>query len=115
MDIETIRIICKSLPHVTEDIKWEHDLVFSIGAKMFCVTGLDENPVSASFKTSDEVFEELSNLPGFKPAPYLARYKWILVEDISILKKAELETYVKQSYELVKAKLPAKTRKLLED
>lgn len=115
MDIETIRSICKSLPYVTEDIKWEHDLVFSVGEKMFCVTGLDENPVSMSFKASDEVFEELSTLPGFKPAPYLARYKWILVEDISILKKAELETYVKQSYELVKAKLPAKTRKLLEN
>ncbi|WP_300664059.1 MmcQ/YjbR family DNA-binding protein [Fluviicola sp.] len=115
MDIETIRNICTHLPHVTEDIKWEHDLVFLIGEKMFCVTGLDENPVSASFKASDELFEELSNLPGFKPAPYLARYKWILVEDISILKKVELESYVKQSYELVKAKLPAKIRKSFED
>ncbi len=115
MDIETIRSICTSLQHVTEDIKWEHDLVFSIGEKMFCVTGLDESPVSMSFKATDEVFEELSILPGFKPAPYLARYKWILIEDISILKKAELESYVKQSYELVKAKLPAKIRKLLVD
>ncbi len=115
MDIETIRSICTGLPHVTEDIKWEHDLVFSIGEKMFCVTGLDENPVSASFKVTDEVFEELSVLPGFKPAPYLARYKWILVEDISILKKTELESYVRQSYELVKAKLPAKIRKSLGD
>lgn len=115
MDIEAIRSICTNLPHVTEDIKWEHDLVFSIGEKMFCVTGLDESPVSMSFKATDEVFEELSVLPGFKPAPYLARHKWILVEDISILKKEELESYVKQSYELVKAKLPAKTRKSLGD
>ena len=37
MDIEKLRAICKALPAVTEDIKWEHDLVFSIGGKMFCV------------------------------------------------------------------------------
>lgn len=115
MDIETIRDICKDLPHVTEDVKWEHDLVFSIGQKMFCVTGLDETPVSASFKVADEEFEELSNRPGFKPAPYLARHKWVLLEDISLLKKSELEARIKQSYELVKAKLPAKIRKDLDN
>jgi predicted DNA-binding protein (MmcQ/YjbR family) len=115
MDIETIRNICKDLPHVTEDVKWEHDLVFSIGLKMFCVTGLDETPVSASFKVTDEEFEEMSNRPGFKPAPYLARYKWVLLEDISLLKKSELEARIRQSYELVKAKLPAKTRKDLDN
>lgn len=114
MDIETMRSICQAFPGVTEDVKWEHDLVFSVGLKMFCVIGLDENPVSASFKVKDEEFEELSNRPGFKPAPYVARYKWVLLEDISLLKKSALETYIKQSYELVKAKLPAKIRKELD-
>jgi len=113
MDIETIRSICNAFPGVTEDIKWEHDLVFSVGLKMFCVTGLDETPVSASFKVRDDAFEELSNRPGFKPAPYVARYKWVLCEDIALLKKAELEAFVKQSYELVRDKLPAKIRKEL--
>lgn len=42
MIIEDIQTICKSLPGVTEDIKWGHDLVFSIGGKMFCVVGLDQ-------------------------------------------------------------------------
>ena len=115
MDIETIRTICKELPHVTEDVKWEHDLVFSIGLKMFCVTGLDETPVSVSFKVKDEEFEELSNSSGFKPAPYVARYKWVLLEDISMLKKSELEAYIRQSYELVKEKLSAKIRKELDN
>ena len=26
---------CRSLPGATEDIKWEHDLIFSVGGKMF--------------------------------------------------------------------------------
>ena len=106
--------MCKALPHVTEDIKWGHDLVFSIGNKMFCVAGLSELPTSASFKVTDEEFEELSNREGFQPAPYVARYKWVLVQDIQTMSSKEWEQYVRQSYELVKAKLPAKVRKQLD-
>jgi predicted DNA-binding protein (MmcQ/YjbR family) len=40
MNVEDIQNICRQLPAVTEDIKWGHDLVFSIGGKMFCVVGL---------------------------------------------------------------------------
>ena len=42
MTIEEIQKICKSLHSVTEDIKWEHDLCFCIGGKMFVVVGLDQ-------------------------------------------------------------------------
>lgn len=111
MDIETIRTICRALPAVTEDIKWEHDLVFSIGAKMFCVAGLDQSPTSASFKVKDDEFEEICSRPGFKPAPYVAKYKWVWVDDISKVKKTEWKHFIRQSYDLVKVKLPAKLRK----
>ena len=113
MNIEDIQKICASLPAVTEDIKWEHDLVFSIGAKMFCVVGLDQQPTSASFKVSDESFDEMSIREGFKPAPYMARHKWIWVDDINRMKKKEWEKYISLSYELVKEKLPAKLKKTL--
>lgn len=114
MDIEAIRSICQSFPGVTEDVKWEHDLVFSVGLKMFCVVGLDESPISASFKVKDEEFEEIAGRPGFKPAPYVAKYKWVLIDDISRMTRKDWEHYIHQSYELVKAKLPAKLRKQLE-
>jgi predicted DNA-binding protein (MmcQ/YjbR family) len=113
MNIEDIRTLCRALPAVTEDIKWGHDLVFSIGAKMFCVAGLDQTPTSASFKVKDEEFDEMCNRQGFKPAPYVARYKWVLAEDINKMKKAEWEHYLKQSYHLVKDKLPVKLKKQL--
>ena len=77
MNIEDLQNICKKLPGVTEDIKWEHDFVFSIGGKMFCVVGLDHLPTTASFKVSDEEFDEMCTRPGFKPAPYVAKYKWV--------------------------------------
>ena len=113
MTIEEIRDYCLKLPGVTEDIKWEHDLVFSVGEKMFCVVGLDQSPVTASFKVRDDEFEEICTWPGFKPAPYVAKYKWVWIEDINKMKKADWKKYLQQSYELVKNKLSLKLRKQL--
>ncbi|HEV7334231.1 MAG TPA: MmcQ/YjbR family DNA-binding protein [Flavisolibacter sp.] len=112
MNTETLRTLCLQLPAVTEEIKWEKDLVFSIGEKMFCVTSFEE-PFKASFKVPDTDFEELCVSEGFAPAPYLARAKWVLVSNDACLSRQEWATYVKQSYELVKAKLSRKQRKEL--
>ncbi|GEO11475.1 MmcQ/YjbR family DNA-binding protein [Segetibacter aerophilus] len=114
MNIEDIQSICKELQAVTEDIKWEHDLVFSIGGKMFCIVGLDQAPTSASFKVKEDEFEELSNREGFKPAPYVAKYKWVLTDDINRMSKTDWKRYIEQSYNLVKDKLPNKTKKQLD-
>ena len=107
MNIESLRDYCRSLPAVTEDIKWGHDLCFSVAEKMFCVAALDGR-LSVSFKVKDEEFDELSTSPGIRPAPYVARYKWVLVEEMSRLSRKEWEHYIKQSYDLVRAKLPKK-------
>ncbi len=114
MDIESLRQLCNSFPGVTEDIKWGHDLCFSIGGKMFCVTGI-EPPLSASFKVKDDEFDDMSSRPGMEPAPYVARYKWILVTDASKLSKKEWEHYIRQSYELVRSKLPKKILAALDE
>jgi predicted DNA-binding protein (MmcQ/YjbR family) len=110
MHLETLRAFCLSLPAVTEDVKWEHDLCFSIGGKMFCVASL-EPPLSFSFKVNPEDFEELSVLPGLTPAPYLARYHWILASEGNTLSQAEVEKRVQTSYEMIKSKLPKKALK----
>jgi predicted DNA-binding protein (MmcQ/YjbR family) len=113
MTIEELRAICKKLKGATEDIKWENHLCFNIGDKMFLITAPDEVPVSASFKTSNEDFDQLSIKKGFKPAPYLAKHKWVFVEDIDLLNVKQWNYYAKQSYELIASKLPAKTKKQL--
>ena len=66
MNIETLRDFCRALPAVTEDVKWGHDLCFSVAGKMFCVASLD-GPLTFSFKVRDEEFDELSNSPGLRP------------------------------------------------
>ena len=115
MNLEELRTYCLSLPGVTEDLKWEHDLCFSVGNKMFLVVDPDEVPTSASFKTSNEDFAELTGREGFRPAPYLARHQWVWVEDIGRLTDAEWRVYARLSYDLVFAKLPVKVRKQLAE
>ena len=107
MNIETLREICMKLPFVTEDVKWGNDLCFCIGAKMFCVAPLN-NIFSITVKVTDDEFQELTHIDGIVPAPYVAKYKWILVTDIDKYSAKEWEQYIHQSYELVKAKLPKK-------
>jgi predicted DNA-binding protein (MmcQ/YjbR family) len=113
MNIEDLQVICKKLKGVTQDIKWENHLCFNVGGKMFLITSPDNVPVSASFKASDEEFEELSMREGFMPAPYLARYKWVHVDDINRLSKKQWEHYATESYRLIASKLPSKLRKEL--
>ena len=113
MTIEILQSICKSFPAVTEDIKWESHLCFNIGDKMFLVTSPDVVPQTATFKVSDEDFELLQEKEGFKPAAYLARYKWIYVDNIARLSRPEWEHYLKQAYEIVASKLSAKKKKIL--
>jgi predicted DNA-binding protein (MmcQ/YjbR family) len=74
MTVDFLRQFSKTLPAVTEDIKWGADLCFCVGARMFCVTGL-EGPFSASFKVQDEEFDEMSVREGMEPAPYIVRDK----------------------------------------
>jgi predicted DNA-binding protein (MmcQ/YjbR family) len=111
MTLEEIQAICSQLPAVTQDIKWEDHLCFNVGGKMFLITSPDTFPVTASFKTSDENFELLSARPGFKPAPYLARNKWIYTEDIRLMNEAEWKRYIEEAHMIVASKLPKKFQK----
>jgi len=112
MQLESLQKFCLSLPAATEDIKWDNDLCFSVGSKMFCVMAL-EPPFKCSFKVRDDEFDELSNKDGFMPAPYMARAKWVTVIKASMLQKKEWEQFIRQSYELIKVKLTKKTRMVL--
>jgi predicted DNA-binding protein (MmcQ/YjbR family) len=112
MNVEELRAYCLAFPAVTEDIKWDNDLCFSVGGKMFCVASL-ESPLRISFKVKDDEFDELSMREGFIPAPYMARAKWVSVTDSSVLKTKEWQTLVAQSHDLVKQRLTKKLRKEL--
>src|SRR5262245_57519619 len=66
--LKTLMQYCRKLPHATEDVKWEKDLVFSVGGKMFAVFDQDEM-LQLSFKAPAEEFNRLTKLPHIIPAP----------------------------------------------
>jgi predicted DNA-binding protein (MmcQ/YjbR family) len=110
MIIEEIRSICKKLKGVTEDIKWSDHLCFNVGGKMFLVTAPDHYPVSASIKVSDEEFETLPLRDGIIPAPYMARHKWVYLDDINRFSRKQWEQYINEAYTIVASKLPIKIK-----
>jgi predicted DNA-binding protein (MmcQ/YjbR family) len=59
-------------------------------------------------KCTPEKFYELVEVEGISPAPYVGRYKWILLANSNVLPFDELETLIRQSYALVVAKAPKK-------
>lgn len=115
MDSESVRAHCLSFPHATENVQWGNDLVFKIAGKMFAVVAL-EGPVKyiMSFKVTEEKFNELIEGEGIDPAPYMARNKWIALERFGVLKDKELKALLRQSYDMVFAKLPKKTQAQLK-
>lgn len=106
MHIEELRKHCMSFPGATEHEIWGNDLTFKVGNKMFAHTALEVAPVWLSFKTSDEKFAELIERQNVIPAPYLARAKWVALETREAIPAGELRELIRDSYDLVVAKLP---------
>jgi predicted DNA-binding protein (MmcQ/YjbR family) len=113
MDASWIRELCLSFPSVTEHVIWGNDLTFKVAGKMFAHAVLEPAPVWLSFKASPENFYELTERPGIIPAPYLARAQWVALETKDALSFRELSEFVRDSYDLIVAKLPKKTRESL--
>src|SRR5438132_14203724 len=110
MNVDRLREVCLSFPGTTEQIQWGHDLLFKVGGKMFALAPLEPAPVCLSFKTSPENFAELTERPNIIPAPYLARAQWVALQTRDALSADELARLLRESYDMVFAKLPKKAR-----
>jgi predicted DNA-binding protein (MmcQ/YjbR family) len=110
MNVDWLRELCLSFPHATEQIQWGSDLLFKVGGKMFAVTPLEPAPVCLSFKASPENFAELTERPNIIPAPYLARAQWVALQTRDAVPQGELSQLLRESYDMVFAKIPKKLR-----
>jgi predicted DNA-binding protein (MmcQ/YjbR family) len=113
MDVEEVRRICLGFPHCTEHVQWDNDLVFKVAGKMFAVAALDPGGHWLSFKCSPEDFAELTERANIIPAPYMARALWVSLQTRNALPRAEITQRLRDSYDLVYAKLSKKTKALL--
>ena len=116
MDIEQLREFCSAWPGVSESVKWEDDLVFSVAAKMFVVTALrGPHRGRLSFKVDPDRFLELTDQPGMIPAPYMARAFWISITEPERFDDLQTKAFLRRSYELVRSGLSKKQQLALGD
>jgi predicted DNA-binding protein (MmcQ/YjbR family) len=109
-DSDWIRKLCLSLPDATEDMPWADDLCFKVRGKIFTGMALSEGRFPRlTLKAAPEAFHELLETEGISPAPYVGRYKWVMLANSNVLPADELETLIRKSYNLVAAKAPKKT------
>ncbi len=110
MNVDSVRGYCLSFPHARENLQWGETLCFKVDGKIFALLSLASVPPTLCFKCAPEKFVELCEQEGIRPAPYLGRYKWVLLEWLDALRDDELEELILQSYEMVLAKSKSKAK-----
>ena len=111
MDREGVGKVCLALPGATLDHPFgdDHD-AYKVGGKMFCMVGAKG---SISFKVSDIAYEVLTDDGRARPAPYLARNKWVNLPRIDDWPDDELAEHLAIAHSIVAAKLTKKARAAL--
>jgi predicted DNA-binding protein (MmcQ/YjbR family) len=103
---------CRALPGATEDVKWEKDLIFSVGGKMFAGFQMPEGQPLA-FKVDPLAFDGLVGKNGIVPAPYMAKHSWISVTDRAKVPEKKLTSLLEDAHRIVAAGLSARAQAAL--
>lgn len=106
---------CGSLPATSHVVQWGGASVWKVGGKIFaiCSNWDDGDGHRFSFKCTDLSYRILSEQDGLAPAPYLARAKWIQLQELSALSDEELRGYIEAAHAIVASKLTKAKRKAL--
>lgn len=111
MTLAGLRAFALGLPQATVIQQWGEVLVFKVGGKMFLLIPFEGSlSESMSFKPEEDRFEELAGTDGLRPAPYLARARWVQVEDMDAFSAATLQGWIRMSHRTVVAGLSKKKR-----
>ena len=114
MRLRRLKSFALALPQTKVVSQWG-GLVFKVAEKAFFMISLDGETISGViFKCTPEEFAELTDTDGIGQAPYFAKRMWVRVEDLAALPEPELNNRIRQSYDLVVAKLPKKVQAALK-
>ena len=114
MTPKTFEARCLRLTAATKVVQWEGTSVFKVGGKMFALSGgYTASSGGYMFKVSDMAYAMLIENGVARPAPYLARAKWVQLVSNNALPDAELAGYLARAHALIVAKLTRKTRREL--
>ncbi|RZJ02130.1 MAG: MmcQ/YjbR family DNA-binding protein [Brevundimonas sp.] len=111
MDRAGVGKVCLALPGATLDHPFgEHHDAYRVGGKMFVMVG---ERGGISFKVSDIAYEVLTETGHARPAPYLARNKWVNLPRVDDWPDDELVEHMAIAHGIVAAKLTRKQRAAL--
>lgn len=100
-----------ALPGATCHVQWGDERVYKVGGKMFAAT--DGAGTSLSLKATDIAYEVLTESGRARPAPYLARARWVRFDDLAALDEAEVAVWLATAHGLVAGKLTRASRREL--
>jgi predicted DNA-binding protein (MmcQ/YjbR family) len=104
---------CNSLLATSHVVQWQGSDVWKVGDKMFAICSGQDHPLPGiTFKTSALDYEVLREMPGLRPAPYLASrgMKWIQRYDHPGLGDEDLRHCITESHRIVASGLSRRKR-----
>jgi predicted DNA-binding protein (MmcQ/YjbR family) len=103
-----LRRACLAFPGAQADRKWGNVDTMLVRRKMFAVFILDEQqkPVDFWFNAGNDRFLELTDQPGFRPAPYMGRWHWVSTRTPQTMTLPVWQPLLRASWERVVRKLP---------
>jgi predicted DNA-binding protein (MmcQ/YjbR family) len=75
--LERLRSIALALPEATEELTWETEVNFRVRNKIFLFPGSGDR---VTVKAERDELPALLADPRFRPAPYLARGGWVVLD-----------------------------------
>lgn len=118
MGLDRTREFLLSLPRVEETLQWDN-LVYwvldkAVGGKMFAMLEPEPGgPHVLGFAVPPNRFHDLLEIDGVRPAPYLARAHWVVVNTWSIFPERDLHTHLRAAYDRIEGKMPPRTQRLI--
>ena len=101
---------CGSLKATTHVVQWGNASVWKIGGKIFAIFPYwgEGSEHKISFKCSDLNYQVLCELNGIIPAPYLARAKWVQIQNLDAMNTGDIKDYIKAAHDIISKKLTKK-------
>lgn len=118
MDTKRLKILCGRFPGAEAVLLGEpmNVLVYKVGGKSFAWFKASEpERWRFSIKVTPERFLELTDVPGIKPARFMARYRWVTIVDVRSMPGDYLRELVEWSYRAAVATLSRKRQRLLQE
>lgn len=101
MDIAAVKDHCSRLPGATSTLHGApaNVLVYQVGGRQFAYfkTSAPEQ-WRFSIRTLPERFLELTDVPGIKPARYMAKYHWVTIVDVASVPADYLQELIAWSH-----------------